>query len=206
MLQNVKIVGTKSKNNREYPIDVLRAARPLYENAHVYAGHDITAKQRNYRDRVGGIRNVSVRDTGLYADLHLNPKHTLCESIQYDFAHNSADVGLSHHVEADYRGNRVNKIVAVRSVDLVCSPATTCTLREEVEQQAAQEASEIESIKKTLSEALDSFKSLTEANNKMVAEIAELKARKPVSYNPLATAPTQEPFNVAAWAAKMKRK
>ena len=137
ILHGVKILGTQSRNRRRYPIETLRKAIPLYENAKVNLDHpegDPT-KPRSYTDRLGVIKGVQIQDEqGLFADFHFNPSHPLAEQLLWDAEHAPTNVGFSHNVEAVLRRENdeviVDEIVAVRSVDLVADPATTAGLFE----------------------------------------------------------------------------
>jgi hypothetical protein len=136
ILYGVKIIGCISRNGRHYPNETLREAIPLYENSKVNLDHpDDPRKPRSYQARFGVIRNVQLReDDGLFADFWFNPKHPLAEQLLWDAEHAPENVGFSHNVEAvvkrDAEPVKVDKIVAVRSVDLVADPATTCGLFE----------------------------------------------------------------------------
>jgi len=128
----VKIIGCESRNGRHYPNDTLRHAIPLYENSKVNLDHPDgdPQKPRSYHARFGMIRNVHLRENeGLYADFWFNPKHLIAEQLLWDAEHSPDNVGFSHNVEAVVQRQRepavVEKIVAVRSVDLVADPATT---------------------------------------------------------------------------------
>ncbi len=137
VLFGVKILGLKSKNNREYPIETLKKAMPLYEHARVNLDHPEgdPRKPRSYQDRLGVIRRVRIEENdGLFADFHFNPKHPLADQLLWDAEHAPGNVGFSHNVEAvlvrEPDRTVVREIVAVRSVDLVADPATTSGLFE----------------------------------------------------------------------------
>ena len=150
---DVKIIGCESKNGRHYPNQTLRDAIPLYENSKVNLDHPEgdPRKPRSYLARFGVIRNVHLRENeGLFADFLFNPKHAVAEQLLWDAENSPGNVGFSHNVEALVRrGGRhsacesqrhsqgtadvVERIVAVRSVDLVADPATTQGLFEAVQ-------------------------------------------------------------------------
>ncbi len=136
VVSGVKILGVKSRNNRVYPLETLRDAAPLYENAKVNVNHPDGApnESRKYQDRVGSIKNVTLQENGLYGDFHFNPKHPLAEQMLWDAEKAPENFGFSHNVEAVVRlengAQVVDKIVRVRSVDLVADPATTSGLFE----------------------------------------------------------------------------
>ena len=131
VIRGVKILGLDSRNGRSYLPEALTQAAALYEDAKVNVNHpkNHPAGPRDYQDRIGMIRNVSVRPDGLFADFSFNPKHPLAEQLVWDAEHASQNVGFSHNVEARTarRGDRtvVEAITRVQSVDLVADPATT---------------------------------------------------------------------------------
>jgi hypothetical protein len=136
VIAGVKVLGLASRNGRRYRKECIDGAVPLYEGAKVNVDHPRgdPAAPRDYRDRLGLLRNVRSCDDGLYADLHFNPKHPLAEQLAWDAQHAPYNVGLSHNVQArtSRQGNDtvVEQIVYVHSVDLVADPATTCGLFE----------------------------------------------------------------------------
>lgn len=143
MIRGVKVLGLTSRNGRAYSPAALVSAAALYEGAKVNVNHaagDSTAP-RDYRDRLGRLREARAAEDGLYADLHFNPKHSLAEQLLWDAEHAPENVGLSHHVRArtatvDGR-TVVEQIVQVHSVDLVADPATTRGLFEHTQAEEA---------------------------------------------------------------------
>ncbi len=132
LIRGVKILGLVSRNGRDYLPEALDRAAALYEGAKVNVNHPqgSPASPRDYRDRIGVIRNVGARPgEGLFGDLLFNPKHALAEQLAWDAEHAPENVGFSHNVEARTarRGDRVvvEAITRVQSVDLVADPATT---------------------------------------------------------------------------------
>jgi hypothetical protein len=141
VLRGVKVLGLASRNGRVYPAETLLKAMPLYEGAKVNVNHPQGNPRgpRDYRDRIGMIRNVAAQpDAGLFADFHFNPKHPLAEQLAWDARHAPENVGFSHNVEARVarRGQEliVEEILTVQGVDLVADPATTCGLFEDLQQ------------------------------------------------------------------------
>ena len=138
VIHGVKILGLKSRNGRTYLPEALGRATTLYENAKVNVNHPkgSPTQPRDYQDRIGVIRNVTLRrGEGLFADLHFNPKHVLAEQLAWDAANSPQNVGFSHNVQAKTarRGDSlvVEDIIGVQSVDLVADPATTDGLFEQ---------------------------------------------------------------------------
>ncbi len=137
VIHGVKLLGLASRNGRRYLSAALQEATGLYEGAKVNVNHPRgnPLAARDYQDRLGSIRNVSVREgEGLFGDLHFNPKHALAEQLLWDATHAPENVGFSHNVEArtSRQGSQtvVEAILKVQSVDLVADPATTGGLYE----------------------------------------------------------------------------
>ena len=132
VIRGVKILGLESRNGRTYLPEALAQAAGLYEDVKVNVNHPKgnPGGPRDYRDRIGVIRKVTVRTgEGLFADFHFNPKHSLAEQLAWDAEHAPENVGFSHNVHAQTRrqGERVvvEAITRVQSVDLVADPAST---------------------------------------------------------------------------------
>lgn len=137
VIRGVKILGLESRNRRAYVPDALAAAAPLYEGAKVNVNHPkgLPGSPRDYQDRIGTIRDVTMRTgEGLFADFHFNPHHPVTEQLLWDAEHAPENVGFSHNVEARTarQGDQtvVEAILRVVSVDLVADPATTRGLYE----------------------------------------------------------------------------
>lgn len=137
VIRGVKILGLRSRNGRVYSEAALRRAVPLYEGAKVNVNHPRREGDapRDYQERLGVVRSVAFRaGSGLYGDLHYNPKHPVAEQLVWDAQHQPENVGLSHNVIAQTRreGEQlfVEAVERVISVDLVADPATTAGLFE----------------------------------------------------------------------------
>lgn len=144
IIRGVKLLGLESRNGRRYRPIALASAAALYEGAKVNVNHPKgnPLAARDYQDRLGSVRNVSVCEDGLFGDLHFNPKHALAEQLAWDAAHAPENVGFSHNVEArtSREANQivVEAILKVQSVDLVADPATTRGLFESAGESALQ--------------------------------------------------------------------
>jgi hypothetical protein len=134
-IPGVKLLGTVSAKGREYPPAVIRQAIPLYEGRAVNVDHVEPGGRRSYRDRIGCLKNVQLREDGLYGTLHFNPKHVLAEQLIWDAENAPQNVGFSHDARgpSKLKGGRqvVESIDKVLSVDLVANPATTSGLFED---------------------------------------------------------------------------
>ncbi len=107
----------------------------MYEGMRVNIDHVDPGQRRSLRDRIGIVKNVAVREDGLYGDFHYNPKHALAEQIAWDAENTPQNLGFSHDTRGVVRnsGGRtvVESIEKVLSVDLVANPATTDGLFED---------------------------------------------------------------------------
>jgi hypothetical protein len=142
VIEGVKILGLSSRNGRTYTKEAVAKSIRLYEGSKVNVNHPNGNPNgpRDYRDRIGSIRGVAMREgDGLYGNLHFNPKHALAEQLLWDAEHSPENVGFSHNVEArTSRGKSgvvIEEIVRVHSVDLVADPATTRGLFEGINQE-----------------------------------------------------------------------
>lgn len=130
LIRDVKILGYKSLNGREYTKAALESAVKLYEGCKVNINHPKNPNDpRDYNDRFGWLENVKLAPDGLRGDLRFNPNHKLAERICWDAENAPNNLGLSHNAVGETREGRegqiVNKITKVNSVDLVADPATT---------------------------------------------------------------------------------
>ena len=135
MIQGVKLLGIVSKKGREYPPAVIAKAAPMYEGMRVNIDHVDPGQRRSLRDRIGIVKNVGIKEDGLYGDFYFNPKHALAEQVAWDAENAPQNLGFSHDTRGVVRnrGGRtvVESIEKVLSVDLVANPATTDGLFED---------------------------------------------------------------------------
>lgn len=188
VIRGVKILGLQSRNGRTYLPEALAEAVPLYEGAKVNVNHPKgnPASPRDYRDRIGVIRGVTVRPgDGLFADFHFNPKHALAEQVAWDAEHAPENVGFSHNVEARTvrRGDRlvIEAITRVQSVDLVADPATTRGLFESQDDDRKQDLPDLAGLTVALLEERrpDLVRQMLEEPTARIAELeAEIDRRE----------------------------
>lgn len=145
IIRGVKVLGLASRNGRVYQMEAITAAAGLYEGVKVNLNHPKAhlLGPRDYQDRLGSLRQVCASDSGLFGDLHFNPKHPVAEQLVWDAEHAPENLGLSHNVEArtSRRGGKtvIEAILKVNSVDLVADPATTTSLFEGIDGHLAPE-------------------------------------------------------------------
>ncbi len=80
IIPGVELLGRVSKKGREYPPAVMAKALPLYEGMRVNVDHVDPGQRRSLRDRIGLVKNVTLKEDGPYGDFHFNPNHPLAES------------------------------------------------------------------------------------------------------------------------------
>jgi hypothetical protein len=154
VIKGVKLLGSASRNGRDYPKETIARAAALYEGARVNVDHPRgePGSPRSYADRLGVIRNVRLEQGqgGLRGDLHANPRHRLYEQLAWDAQHSPASVGFSHNVLAKTRTHNgrvvVEEITRVKSVDLVADPATTRGLFEQQDEPGKERGIEVKEI------------------------------------------------------------
>lgn len=137
VIKGVKILGTSSKNGREYTPQALREAAAIYEGLGVNTNHpsrETPNISRTVEEGVGWLENVTVKPEGVFGDLCIIRKHPLAEAI-FEAAERKPDrFGLSHNASGECvtrQGKQiVESIKSVRSVDLVQNPATNQSLFE----------------------------------------------------------------------------
>ncbi len=56
----------------------------MYEGMRVNIDHVDPGQRRSLRDRIGIVKNIAVKEDGLYGDFYFNPKHALAEQVAWD--------------------------------------------------------------------------------------------------------------------------
>lgn len=137
VIEDVKILGIKSKNGRTYSESAMQKAIGLYEGAKVNVNHrEPKSGARGYQDRLGVLEGIHYKPgEGLFAKrFRFNPKHALAEQLIWDAENAPGNVGFSHDAEGTTSRKNgttvVEDIHAVNSVDLVADPATTAGMFE----------------------------------------------------------------------------
>ena len=135
IIYGIKILGWDSDNDRHYLPEAGRKALALYEGAKAYANHpDKPTELRKLGEALGVWHNPKWKPDGVYADLHYFKTHPLAECICEDAERGLGAFGASHN--ADGQGEQVNgkfqvnRILEVRSIDIVTEAATTSNLWE----------------------------------------------------------------------------
>lgn len=158
VIYGVKLHGFASDNNRDYSPKALQGALHLYEGVKANVNHppkENLGAWRNYQDRIGVIRNARfVAESGIFGDLHYNPKHALAEQLLFDAENSPESVGFSPVVKGKTSMQRNGRVLVeaishVRSVDLVPDPATNRSLFEQtdIEEQDMLESLTVDELK-----------------------------------------------------------
>jgi hypothetical protein len=138
IIKDVKVLGRKSKNGKEYLDPAHDDAVRLCEGAIVYRNHqyDDSLPGRMVEERLGFLRGLYKKNGETYAkELVLNPETGYYKTFLWEAKNNPRKLGLSIYGDGD--GKRVagtfqvNKIYDVYSVDVVDDPATGSTLWEQ---------------------------------------------------------------------------
>lgn len=132
VIRGVRVLGRTSRNGREYSDAALQQAARLYEGIGVNLNHPSRPQGEGARlveDGFGWLQGITLRNDGVYGDLHYFRAHPSADVIVEAAARNPRRFGLSHHAEGAVvkQGGKlvVESIESVRSVDLVQNPATT---------------------------------------------------------------------------------
>lgn len=139
IISNVKMLGSKSANGRDYPESTQKDALPLFEGSKAYLNHPMKKdmeEPRRVQDMIGEYKNVHITNGEMYGDLHLLDKPLVHEEVmpvaQKDKSHLVGNSIVARAQMSKQKDGRmlVEKILAARSVDLVAEPATTKGLYE----------------------------------------------------------------------------
>lgn len=140
VIEGVRILGRNSKNGRTYSDKAMREAAKFYDGCEVNIDHpgdksrSSAVMERGLAEGFGELRNISVRDDGVYGDLHYLKSHPMAPQVVERAERFPSKVGLSHNAEGEVstRGSRtvVEGIRRVISVDVVARPATNRSLFE----------------------------------------------------------------------------
>ena len=133
-IKGVHILGFKSRNGRTYSKRAVKEAVALYEGKHVYTDH--AAGPRKVEDKFGSLCNVTYsEENGLSGDLKFLASHPMSARVKEDVEKKLGFFGLSHDANVGFDktdGKTVLMIGEVKSVDIVCDPATTKRIKEEL--------------------------------------------------------------------------
>jgi hypothetical protein len=176
IIENMALLGGKSKNGRTYSKDVRIKASKVFEGIKAYMNHpdaDKVNDPRKVQELIGRHKGVYFDEATdmLRSNLHLSPTHLVKE---YLIPHAKANPGiLGNSINAsgkiDSKGN-VLEVTKGRSVDVVAEPATTNGLFESVQNTKTTASTNSEGGEKpmTIKELLENTE-----NASLVAELRE---------------------------------
>lgn len=179
IIKSVALAGRISSNGYRYADAALEKAAPHYERKLVYLDHAPDAA-RSTRDLAGSIVNPRYEQGRVRGDvkvLDTDAGRTLLALAEED----TPGVGMSHAVLArkSADGKTVESIEQVLSVDVVTSPATTTSFREQ-QQDAADEP--IDALRENIAE--------------LKRELAELRALLNEQHAPSSNPRTEAPADL----------
>ena len=132
IIKHVKILGERSVNRRLYPQSTRSAALHLYEGQRTNVDHPPRQSpdmERSFDDWCGWLEGCTDEPDGIYGDLHLLLSHPQASKILEAAKKRPMLFGLSHNSVNFYTPHEgvliCTAIEKVRSVDVVCKPATT---------------------------------------------------------------------------------
>ena len=155
IIKDVIILAGKSLNNRTYPSEVLKESVSLFEGIRIFIDHPESDKaSRSVKDLVGQFKEVyyDSQDDKVKGNFHV--LRNFQEWI-FSIAESMPDIaGMSINgagsIKKTQTGDVVEKLVSMKSVDLVVQPATTKSLfegkEEEIEQKKEQDKGDVDNM------------------------------------------------------------
>ncbi len=130
---SVCLCGNESKNGRRYPPSSFGDAS-VYNDRPVFLSHGIGFSNRDVRDLAGTIESASIKNGKPYGVIRFTELEA-GKSLRSVAKSRLKNVGMSHKIKCKTNKDEtvVEQVEEVVSVDLVCFPATTKSLSEEVE-------------------------------------------------------------------------
>src|SRR5262245_31890456 len=130
VIRNVKILGWRSANGRDYDPQGVDPA--LYENRPVNINHLRPGQERSVYDRFGRTVNCVRRADGIYGDLEYLKSHPQAGPVAEAAERMPGVYGLSHVARGHQTAGTGSAyaVESVQSVDLVGDPATVAGLHE----------------------------------------------------------------------------
>ena len=109
VIEGVRILGRESKNGRTYSQKAMREAARFYDGCEVNIDHpgdksrSSAVMERGLAEGFGELRNISIRDDGVYGDLHYLNSHPMAPQVVERAERFPSKVGLSHNAEGQVR-------------------------------------------------------------------------------------------------------
>ncbi len=201
LVQSVCLCGNTSKNGRRYLPESFGNAS-VYNDRPVFLNHGLPfANNRDVRDLAGTIESALIKNGKPYGVIRFTELEA-GKSLRTVAKSRLKNLGMSHvaKCKTNKDGTVIEQVEEVLSVDLVCFPATTKSLSEEVkdmtdktvevlEKQIATLQTERDAAIKELSEAktasetfakdaLAKVESLEESNKTLEAEVDTFRTEK----------------------------
>lgn len=174
VIKNLSILGSKSKNGRDYTDRAMNSLTRLMEGAPSYNRHKKNGDSRDVKtDLIGNFVNARRDGNRVRADLQLLEK----EKWLLEVAEKMPKVtGFSIDADGDLSGDHkiVEDITKINSIDLVDKPATNVGLFEEVQEPMAMTDDE----KKEMARLQEEVKSFSVEKAKIQEERAKIEEEK----------------------------
>jgi hypothetical protein len=140
VIHDVKVLGTVSRNGREYSQNALKDACSILEGCQVNMDHnrDNPSRERGFMESIGTLNGLYLKPDGVYAkEFRVKKTHPNAPVIFESAERFPKNFGLSINAEGEMvkRGGKwvVESIAKAQSVDVVGKPATTDGLFESIE-------------------------------------------------------------------------
>jgi hypothetical protein len=178
VVRNVKILGEQSRNRRRYTAAAMTGAAQLYEGTGVNLDHRLTG-DRQVTEAFGRLTGVGydAKSKGLYGTLEYLKTHPYAQTFVELAKRMPEQVGFSHMAEGKVKQEQgetiVEQIVAVRSVDLVRTPATTKGLFESAGDLPEEQKQRLAFCERVLELVYDDSLSLKQLKEQLMSESKE---------------------------------
>lgn len=199
-----------SLNNREYPLNVLRRDKAIFENVPVHAaiGEDHSMAERGVQSVIGFIKDVQATSEGLEGTLHVSSSDMKEKMLDF---HNEGVLndmmGLSIVAMGEFEpaGNgvmRATKLESADSVDLVREPAAGgkiigVTESKEDSMTEEERKAQEESFRQMFKEELSGVKESIEEVGTRVAVLEKPDEEDETEEKVVESVPTPEPVSEA---------
>lgn len=180
IVRGVKLLGEESKNRRRYLPESVSPSQ--YEGKQIRLNHPVGENAtRRVEDVFGWIEGAAKEGSDWRGDLHYNPEHPYAKTFAWLAKNRPNLIGLSHDAVGQGKTENgvfvVEKVIDVKSVDLVADPATTKGLFESMEPELNSdgvEAEELDSLETHIKNAVSAI--CTDDSLDLKAKVKKIKA------------------------------
>lgn len=162
IIYDVKVLGSVSKNGREYSQKAQKDACTILEGISVNIDHnrDNPKRERGFMESVGTLNGLYLKPDGVYAkEFRVKKTHPNAPVIFESAESFPKSFGLSINAEGEVGkvGGRwvVESIVTAQSVDVVGKPATTAGIFESESESKSADAGKVRTVKITVKKLIE---------------------------------------------------